>query len=246
MFAKCRIEPSSILTIKSLPSTVRTSPRSTRTTSLLWPSRILVFVCTCAPALKAKTVQTVPIAKTKPLLVQLLPRFMFCSPSLNSKMTDCRISSRAKDMKWQPHTKSTGRSAACRNHKIPVWSNGQRESQNCEPSAFLPVDLCVTVRASPVSVSRKCKGQSGKGISSAWDESPCDYSERQSEVDANVDWTSTQLGKYLMVPSKFECKCIGRGRSIAGLLFLVPRARRNIGSLSHPAGYRPFQRRVAR
>ena len=37
---------SCILTIKSLPPTVRTSPRPTRTTSLLCSSRIPVCVCT--------------------------------------------------------------------------------------------------------------------------------------------------------------------------------------------------------
>ena len=49
--------------------------------------------------------------------------------------------------------------------------------------AFLPADLSVTVRASPVSVSRECKGQSRKGMFSAWDGSLSDHSERQSEVD---------------------------------------------------------------
>jgi hypothetical protein len=64
--------------------------------------------------------------------------------------------------------------------------------------AFLSVDFSVTVRASPVSVSPECTGQSRRNAL-VWDGLPCDYSERQSEVDANVDWTCTQLGKCLMM-----------------------------------------------
>jgi hypothetical protein len=51
----------------------------------------------------------------------------------------------------------------------PIWSNGQHESQFCDSPPLLPVHLSLTVRTSPVSVSRESKEQFRRGMSSASD-----------------------------------------------------------------------------
>jgi hypothetical protein len=69
-------------------------------------------------------------------------------------------------------------------------------------------------------MTRERKGQSRKGVFSAWDGSVCDHSEHQSEVDAKCGLDVQATREYLMVPSECEYTCIGRGGALPVSFFL--------------------------